>query len=65
MSLSLTATGVQIHDRTTGADYGVHDACLTILQEMAPDAFDPFTGGYAIIGPIFGDFDCALGTCTA
>jgi len=62
-SLALHASGVHIHDRNSGKDYGVHDECLTALQALSPTAWDPFKGDWVVIGPVVGDFTCAYNAC--
>lgn len=62
-SLSLASTGVQVRRREDGIDFGVHEDCLAALQQLAPDAWDPFDGGWVVIGPVFGSFSCAYTSC--
>lgn len=57
------ATGVVILRRSDSAEYALHDECLEKLTAMSPSAFDPFTGGFTAIGPMFGPFTCAFGAC--
>lgn len=66
MKTGMIATGVILHDRETGKDYGLHSACLEKLSNASPAAFHPFTGRYSIIGPLFAspdEWECADTTC--
>jgi len=62
-SLSMTSTGVAIRNRDNGDLFGVHDECLEKLTAMAPEAFNPFTGGFATVGPVFDEIKCAFKDC--
>jgi hypothetical protein len=58
LAKQLTATGIQIHDRDSGKDYGLHDDCLpamdsALAEQGATDAFHPFKGQLVVIGPMF------------
>lgn len=52
------ATGVQIHDRETGKDYGLCDSHAEQWQRDYPEEFSTGLGGTAlgrlvVIGPLF------------
>lgn len=65
-NLSLRATGVQVHDKVSGNDFGMHDECWTAAQREFPDLVHPFTGVMVAIGPLFADpseWRCAYSGC--
>jgi hypothetical protein len=62
-ALSMIATGVIMRDRETAKEYGLHSECADKLSNTYPVAFDPFTGRYVIIGPLFAppsEWECPM-----
>ena len=68
-NMGLTASGVIVRIRATGAEYGMHAACADALMGALVDAgCDPLASDFpaVIIGPLFADaseWTCAHSDC--
>lgn len=69
--LSLTATGVTVRIRATGAEYGMHDACAdNLITQLIAAGYSVMDADMpaVIIGPLFASADewtCAHSACGA
>lgn len=67
--MGITATGVIVRIRSTGAAYGMHDACANdLISQLVNAGFSVMDADMpaAIIGPLFADaseWTCAHSSC--